>query len=260
MKSLIKRSAVKQLACFLLAVMITAAFVPLPARAATEKYNYKIISLSQKKWVTAKPDSYNKNTNTYTFYLYKITVPANGFIRIDTKSDFDFNIYKTINKKKSIEDNQVYELLYEGKTYRRVLPKGTYYINAGGMTLKWQFTTAKNPTNFCRTRSTRLKAGYKKTEVFNFGYEFDRWYRISLTARKPINVTLLHLDTYFLDGYSISSSIYNSQGIRVSCKKLEGINFKTAVLPRGTYYIRIHRSLDEHLRSFEGRICQFWWR
>lgn len=67
MKSFLKRSAVKQLACFLLAVIITAAFVPLPAQASTEKYNYKITTLKQKKWVTAKgyiippmdPSNYN---------------------------------------------------------------------------------------------------------------------------------------------------------------------------------------------------------
>ena len=50
MKSFLKRSAVKQLACFLLAVIITAVFVPLPAQASTTKYNYKITTLKQKKW------------------------------------------------------------------------------------------------------------------------------------------------------------------------------------------------------------------
>lgn len=261
MKSFLKHSTVKQLTSLILAVMITAAFVPLPARAATAKYNYKIITLSQKKWVTAKPDSYNKNTNTYTYYLYKITVPANSFIRIDTRDKYsELNIYKSINKNKSIDNNHIFEPLYEDNLYRRVLPKGTYYIYSFS-DFKWQCTTTKNPTNFCRSRSIRLKSGYKKTEIFNFRYEFDRWYRISLTAKKPISLTLLQMDESFLDPFSsIYYAIYNSQGLKVSCKKLSGINFRTSALPKGTYYIRIYRSQTVHDKTIGGRICQFWWR
>ena len=257
MKSFLKRSAVKQLACFLLAVIITAAFVPLPAQASTEKYNYKITTLKQKKWVTAKDYTYNSDTNTYTYYLYKITVPANSFIRIDSKNKSNYiDIYKSFNKN-SYPSGSIASF-YDNNIYRRVLPKGTYYISAdNGTTFKWQFSRSKNPTNFCRSRSARLKAGYKKWEIFNYGYEFDRWYRISLTARKPITVTMNQMDKSY---WSVDFSIYNSRGYRVTCNELNDTNYRTAVLPKGTYYIRVNRNEYSEYDEVCDRIYQFWWR
>ena len=256
MKSFLKRSAVKQLACFLLAVIITVGSVPLPAQASTTKYNYKITTLKQKKWVTAKDYTYNSDTNTYTYYLYKITVPANSFIRIDSKNKSAWlNIFKSIDRKKSLSDQDALEYFYSQNVYRYVLPKGTYYICAyEEPTFKWQSTTTKNPTNFCRSRSARLKAGYKKWEVFNYGYEFDRWYRISLTARKPITVTMKQMDSDGGDNFSI----YNSRGYYVTCNELNDSVSRTAVLPKGTYYIRVYTDVDYD--RYYGRICQFWWR
>lgn len=263
MKSFLKRSAVKQLACFLLAVIITVGFVPLPAQASTTKYNYKITTLKQKKWVTAKENTYNSDTNTYTYYLYKITVPANSFIRIDSKNkSYDYYgiyIFKSLNRNKPYHSQANSIDYYTVNIYRQVLPKGTYYIYADeGTTFKWQSTTTKNPTNFCRSRSARLKAGYKKTEVFNTGYEFDRWYRISLTARKPLYVTMKQIDEYG----SIDFSVFNSRGFKVSCNSLGNSNYRTAVLPKGTYYIRVYFGDYEGYNSFNGRgrIVQFWWR
>lgn len=262
MKSFPKRNAVKQLACFLLAFMITAAFVPLPTHAYTQKYNYKVSTLKQKKWVTAKDYTYNynqdKDTDTYTYYFYKISVPANSFIRVDSKNKSNsIGFYKSVNRKKDIFDQYCEFSLYDKNIYRRVLPKGTYYIRADeGTTFKWQSTKIKNPTNFCRSRSSRLKAGYKKWEVFNYGYEFDRWYRISLTARKPITVTMKQMDSNY--NYYNSFSIYNSRGYKVTCNSLNDTNFRTTVLPKGTYYIRVNCGNYEDL--FFGRISQFWWR
>lgn len=260
MKAVLKCSIVKQLACFLLAVMITAAFVPLPARASTVKYNYKSTTLKQKKWVTAKESTFiynqDKDIVTHNYYLYKISIPANSFIRIDSKTKTGiFYLYKSLNRTKSPYDQDNCIHLYNDKIYRYVLPKGTYYICAyEEPTFKWQSTTTKNPTNFCRSRSARLKAGYKKWEVFNYGYEFDRWYRISLTARKPITVTMKQMDSDGGDNFSI----YNSRGYYVTCNELNDSVSRTAVLPKGTYYIRVYTDVDYD--RYYGRICQFWWR
>lgn len=261
MKSFLKRSAVKQLACFLLAVIITVGFVPLPAQAYTQKYNYKVTTLKQKKWVTAKGNTCNynqdKDTHTDTYYLYKISVPANSFIRIDSKNKSNsIYIYKSFNKNSSPSDSIA--SFYDNNIYRCVLPKGTYYIYAEeGTTFKWQSSTSKNPTNFCRSRAARLKAGYKKLEVFNYGYEYSRWYRISLTARKPITITIKNID----DGYSGRVfSVYNSRGYRVTCNELNDTNYRTAVLPKGTYYIRVNRNEYSEYDEVCDRIYQFWWR
>ena len=256
MKSFLKRSAVKQLACFLLAVIITVGFVPLPAQASTEKYNYKITTLNQRKWVTAKEYSYNYDTSTYTYNLYKISVPVNSFIRIDCKIDQGFiYFFKSINRKQSVFDQESTIDFQSGGVYRVVLPKGTYYIFAYDAKFKWQSATSKNPTNFCRARATRLNAGAKKWEVFNIGYEFDRWYRISLTARKPITVTMNTMDNDY--NYHNSFAIYNSRGYKVTCNALNDTNYRTAVLPKGTYFIRVH---FEYYDDLSGRIYQFWWR
>lgn len=263
MKSFLKRSAVKQLACFLLAVIITVGFVPLPAQAYTQKYNYKVTTLKQKKWVTAKGTSLNynsaKDTWTDTYYLYKISVPANSFIRIDSKNKSNWIwIHKSFNNKKSLSDQDEYTYFHDNIVYRCALPKGTFYICAEeGTTFKWQSATTKNPTNFCRSRSARLKAGYKKWEVFNYGYEFDRWYRISLSARKSITLTMNQIDSDY-DG--VDFLIYNSRGYKVECNALNSTNYRTTVLPKGTYYLRVFFNEYSEYDEPTGRICQFWWR
>ena len=266
MKSFLKRSAVKQLACFLLAVIITVGFVPLPAQASTTKYNYKITTLKQKKWVTAKGNTSNYNQDkdawTDTYYLYKISVPANSFIRVDSKSKSKtIRIYKSINMKDNPYNSDSIFYLDDATLYRRVLPRGAYYILADeGTTFRWQSATTKNPTNFCRARAAKLKAGYKKWEVFNYGYEFDRWYRISLTSRKPITVTMKQMDIR----WGVNFKVYNSRGYSITCNELNDTNYRTAVLSKGTYYIRVGRyaywEYGDESYNFADRICQFWWR
>ena len=53
-------------------------------------------------------------------------------------------------------------------------------------------------------------------------------------------------------------SIYNSRGYKVACNQLNDTNYRTAVLPKGTYYIRVYTyaNYNEHY----NRIFQFWWR
>lgn len=259
MKSLLKRNAVKHLICIVLTVVITAGFIPLRAEADTTKYVYKFISLKQNKYVTSRDytERYIEKTDTYieTYYLHKISVPANGYIRINANNTGDIYIYKTINKKKALYESDSIRSLYGKKVYYEVLPKGTYYIKAdSGVKFKWSFVKVQGGSNYCRARARRLAAWKKIVEIFNYGQEYNRWYMISLPRKKTITVT------YSFEPYDPVFDVYNSHGIKLNCPSLTNRSWRTALLPKGTYYIRISRDRYEDEDSFyRDRFVQFWW-
>ena len=260
MKSLLKRNAVKHLICIVLTVVITAGFIPLRAEADTTKYVYKFISLKQNKYVTSRETTYSYNektdTNIETCYLHKISVPANGYIKINAnRSERSIDIYKTINRKKSLWESYSIISLYGKKAYYEVLPKGTYYIKAdSSVKFKWSFVKVQGGSNYCRARARRLAAWKKIVEIFNYGQEYNRWYMISLPRKKTITVT------YSFEPYDPVFAVYNSHGIKLNCPSLTNRSWRTALLPKGTYYIRISRDRYEDEYSFyRDRFVQFWW-
>ena len=260
MKSSLRRHVMKHLLCIALTVVITAGFVPLRTEAYTTKYVYKFISLKQNKYVTSREntDYYNERTDTgiETFYLHKISVPANGYIRINANSTGDIDIYKTINKKKSLYESEAIKSLYGKKVYFEVLPKGTYYINADrGVKFKWSFVKVQGGSNYCRARAWKLAAGKVRTEVFNYGQEYDRWYMISLPRKSTITVT------YSVEQSEPEFTVYNSHGVRLNCPSLTNRSWRTPLLAKGIYYIRISRDRYESEYSYYyDRFLQFWWR
>lgn len=259
MKSLLKRNAVKHLICIVLTVVITAGFIPLRAEAYTTKYAYKFITLNQNKYVTSRDytERYIEKTDTYieTYYLHKISVPANGYIRINANNTGDIYIYKTINKKKELYESDSIRDLYGKKVYYEVLPKGTYYIKADSdVKFKWSFVKVQGGSNYCRARARRLAAWKKIVEIFNYGQEYNRWYMISLPRKKTITVT------YSFEAYDPDFAVYNSHGVKLNCPSLTNRSWRTALLPKGTYYIRISRERYEDEDSFyRNRFVQFWW-
>ena len=253
-----------------MAVIITAGFVPLRASAYSDTYTYRITSLGQKKTVTQKRDieRYNDNTYTYayTYYMYKINVPANGYLRIaSSASSKAITIYKSIDKTKEIDwqyENNV-ATLKGSRVYYRILPRGYYYIQADpGTKFNWSFNRKKAVYNYCRARAVGLKAGAKTGVFFTCGYEYDRWYKVSLTRNKTITVTFNQLDIpESYQSYLNEFDIYDSRGTHVNCPELTKTSYRTGSLRKGTYYIRVRRHRDENENyDYKGRIVQLMWR
>lgn len=129
MRPLLKLQVFKRLVCVVLAVVLLGGFVSLKTEAAGIRYTYKIITLKQNRYVTAK--DYYWTGDTKTQYLYKITIPANGYITIQTNdSSNSFRIQKTYKKNKSLFDTDSLGYCDGYKTNYMVLPKGVYYIYA----------------------------------------------------------------------------------------------------------------------------------
>lgn len=267
MKSFLKRNALKHLICIALVFIITSRFVPLRASAYSDTYTYRITSLGQKKTVTQKRDieRYNDNTYTYayTYYMYKINVPANGYLRIaSSASSKEIKIYKSIDKTEEIDwqyENNV-ATLKGSRVYYRILPRGYYYIHAdAGTKFNWSFNRKKTVYNYCRAKAVGLKAAAKTGVYFTCGYEYDRWYRVTLTRNKTITVTFNRLDTDYssLNGFNI----YDSQGKNINCPELTKTSYRTGTLRKGTYYICVwSNSYADEDQEYEGRIVQLMWR
>lgn len=265
MKLFLKQNALKHLVFIALAVIISVGFVPLQVSASSNTYNYRITALDQKKTITQKKDikSYNASTDSYayTHYLYKINVPANGYLRIaSSNSSKNINIYKSINKNKHINSSEELVSLYGSRVYYRILPKGYYYIHADpGTKFNWSFNRKKAVYNYCMAKASPLKAGVKTGIFFTFGYEYDRWYKFSLTKNKAITLTFHRLDPEdsILNGFIL----YDSRGNRVKCPYDNGSNYRTGTLRKGTYYIRIWRSQNFQKYDYcDQRIVQIMWR
>lgn len=262
MKSLLKRSFMQKFLCLALALVLAVGFAPLPAQASTERYVYKTISPKQNTYITGKGEAYSYNSDTgvstTTFYLYKMTVPSAGFIRIQTTTPSKLMcLYRSINRSKSLWDSNSIAGFDGKKLYYRVLPKGTYYLAVESSTrFRWTFIKFAPTSNYCRTRATALSAGQTKTIVYNYGYEFSKWYKVVLPTRKTITVTFKSLDDYYPD-----FEVFNYRGLYIRCPELTATSYRTAILPKGTYYIRVNRHYDyDDYDYYNERICQLTWR
>ena len=255
MKFSAKQSMIKRFLCIALTVVIIAGFVPVHANASS--VNYKVTNLQQNTTITALPH----DNNAGTYHLYKISVPKNGFIKIVTSNrSAAVRIYKSINWNEQPDASKyLVDSIYDLVQRYVVLPKGTYYLAVREKTkLKWTFTSMPNKTNYCRGRAATLNRGKKTMIAFNYGYEYDKWYKIKITNRKKITISLKPMEDYY---GSIFFTLVNSRGIRVNSPQLSRYTYQTAVVPAGVYYICLERSepkADE--MYYYDRLCQLSWK
>ena len=263
MKMLRKQNLMKRLLCIALSLVLTAGFAPMRAQASDWNLKYNISTLKANTFSTIKPDYKNYNNNTKEYYLYKITVPANSYVKIKTNNkNNSLKIYKRFSKEKELHESDPAVSLSKKTSYYRVLPKGTYYIyndNSANVRIKYTFTKVKNPGNYCKAKAYSLAAGKKRTLVFNYKYEFGRWFKIQLTKKKAITITSKYLDER---DYSSHISVYDSYGHRIDTYELNNTTDRTQVLPKGTYYIRVSRLgySDNDNGLYLARMCQFYWK
>lgn len=264
MKRVLKLYGIKQLLCIALSVVLATGFMPLHASAYSTKYVYKITTVKQNTPVVVKADTFDYDektqTNTTVYQMYKITLPSNGYIKAQVSSKNNtMYIYKSLPSGRALENPDAITTLSSSSTYYKVLPKGTYYIRSScDLSLKWSFTKINHKSNYCRAKAASLKKGKKAAVVFDYGYEYAKWYKIKLTKKKKITVTKKVMDTL---SPRTDLVIYNSRGVRVQCSMLSGYRYQTAKLPKGTYYIMVLRSFDRYESSFyEGRLDQITWK
>lgn len=260
MRMWLNKKSMKRLLCVALALVLMAGYAPLRAEAALkQKYTYHVVKLKPKKFVTTKlaKIEYRNGRWTNEIYLYKIQVPANGYVKIQTaNSSSAFSIYRNYKKNKEL---QISDALYTGsgqKNYSIVLPKGTCYICANQKAkIKWSFVKAATPKNYCRATATAIKKGKKTTAVFHDKYEFPRWYKLTLTSNRAITVTAKALDS---KSGTHSFEVLDSRGVSVETTILKSHKVKTKVLPKGTYYICLSTSDD--YGYYNNRVIQLTWK
>ena len=251
------KKQIRKFVCLALALVFMAGFAPQTAEAKT-RYVNKTTWLEQDEWQTAKgrSDKYNPDsgTTTFTYHLYKISVPSNGYTVFKTESSkTDLGVYEAPKSGKAYYESKCIVTLSGAKTYYRVLKKGTYYVYAEkGDEFMWTFRSYANPTNYCIAKASSLAANQKVTVAYNHGYEYARWYKISTTSKKTIAMTLKELDKG-----SMSISLYNSKKESVSLT-VSGNVYKTkSSVSKGTYYIRVR---SDSYDTIFGRIAQLSWK
>ena len=258
----------KRLLCIILSLVMMAGVVPMKVNAYSFKEEYVITSLKQNTYVSKKSDE----ARDWVIYrqLYKIKVPADGYIKIQSNNNLDsVHIFKKLDKNKGLDSNVGSYVGKDhrsiGKTYYQALRKGTYYLHIeGNHKIKWNLVNPKNydqQKNYCRAKAMTLPKGKKKTVFFNYRYDFPRWYKITLTKKQRIT-----LNCTFLDEGEFHYEIVDSRGLDVddTYNSFYYANYyggkkpkdKTKVLPKGTYYLFIERDGET---DNESRICQISW-
>ena len=270
MRSSLKRSGMKSLLCLALSVIILAGFIPLNAKADAI-YKYNIVTLKQNTTVSVKDsDTYDFDTGVQNYTLYKISVPADGYIKFQlSNADAGIALYKSFYTNRNLSDANIIRCLYDKKTHFFVLPKGTYYLHLykdeAYTTLKWTFTKLSKKANYCRARASALARTKKANCMFHYGYEHAKWYKIKLTKKQKITITLKTLDDQFSLGMV---RVFNSKEKLINTKMQEsGDNayalsvYQSDTLPKGIYYIRLSRKYDYNNSDYAvGRLAQLSWK
>ncbi len=249
MKNIMKRTFAAILAVTMLAVL-----VPNTALAAnyTNYYTFKSIDLAQKQWAKTNKYSYKvKNKDcTFTYETLKINVPEDGYVKLESKSTAtNICLSDSLKPGKVYTDNQYRNnickyMLSGSKTYNMVLPKGTYYLYAdkkGTMEVKYTFKASENTKNYDRASATKLNRNKKTTIVFNDGHEYSRWFKVKVSSKKKITITLKQLDGNKIDKVTDYFTVFGPTGKKIKCSKTSGNNYKTSeALAAGKfYYIRV---------------------
>ena len=209
--------------------------------AATSKKVYKAVSVSAGKWYNVKYSDYKYDSTTKvgttTYYRYKVTVPGEGYISMLVRKGTNTSAYRYLhmyNTLKAADDWGWWS--DEGTTVKYNIPvsKGVYYFGASNdQKIYYKFNAVKQRPNYTVSRAIDLAAGKKIPVVQTPQCNYARVYRVTLTAKKAINV--------WFDSNSSHITVLNS---KLKSLKLEhaasgSAKWFTAKQPKGTYYIVI---------------------
>ncbi len=235
----------KQLICALAILCLVAGFAPAQAEAATIKGSYRIHTIKQKKWYTSI------SSEKYTDY-YKFKVPSTGYIKleVDTSKTTSHHRAPRITIDTNYADGGIRTVDVFNGTSCIALPKGTYYFYATheNTRFRYEFVKQSRTSNYCQAKAESLKAGKNKIVVFDYGYEFTKWYKVSLTKSKKIRIWAAPKDGYG----DYTPIVIDKDGKIHDVTFLYANKSQTEVLPKGTYYILLSRDLQANRRHHKN--------
>lgn len=248
------KKQLKRMICLFAVLLIVAGLVPVHAEAAS-----KTVNMKQKVWYT--PDESDT--------IYKITVPASGYCRLylNTSKASRSDLRSVRRTGIRIWDSKVKDIFYRCKddTNYFALPKGTYVVDAReNVKMKWDFQKVSGVNNYCRAKAVKKEAGKNTTELFDYGREFAKWYKIELKKTKKIAVFARERDDRAHGSPDLNVLILDSQGRLVLTTEMSNFTVRTSdPMPKGTYYIRLERMpdrIDSSALSMTGtRVISFTW-
>jgi hypothetical protein len=258
---MITRTSVKRLIATILAMFFLALCFTNEA-AAAEKYTTNSTKLSANKWGTAKRYEryYNYKYDDYEnkYKMLEIKVPKDGYVTLKTNNTSEICI-ATARKNKN---PKILYKLSGSKKYLRPIKAGSYYIFSSFSDVKVQYSATKVATakNTTKAKSKILKANTGEIIALYDNKKATRWYKITLTKKQYVNITLKLLD---------KTDYITSKGFKLYDAKnnliYENIYLYSATnkcktdekLAAGTYYLKIEIPKDNEYLS---KLMQISWK
>ena len=255
------KRVLKQSICLLAILCIIAGLAPMKAQAYEKKGQYRIHSLSRNTWKTYPEDGDNYIS------VYKFRISSDGYIKVNVNTDKCTGRHtaraalRLFTSYKVNEDNSPDYFItsfYEGENYL-ALKAGTYYFDSSHSKLKFKydFTSVSHGSNYCMQTAKKLTSGKNIKEVFAYGYEFTKWYKITLTRKQKIKTFVNRMECNSaaigrIYGPGLNQYILNSKGLKVKTTKLNPRQLITDTLPKGTYYICVTRAIPKDESEYYG--------
>ena len=227
----IKSTKKHALISFVLIVVLLIA-TAMPASASVDKT--KIVTASLNQWFNANNYDYfydEKNGEAiYTYYVYKVTVPSDGYLELSIKG-WSLRLYKKLSDAVEHEYSREICEIHGNDTVKVAVDKGTYYVRAYGQ-VRCSFKAVKATGNYCMAKASRLAAKKTVTACMSNKHYYSRWYKITLKRRKQITFWSNQGDqvyVYDAKGRELDTEHAGTQSTRYFTKKQK----------KGTYYLRI---------------------
>lgn len=189
--------------------------------------------------------------------VYKISIPAEGYIKVKTKGKENsgwINLYDS-------DENKIYDAYtYYYRNEDVILPvsKGVYYLkyDREGSTISYSFIKHDNDDdNYCFLNAKTLKQkkyySIYQTPLNNF----DRYFLIDLKSSKKIRINVKNI------GAGPSSRLYDKDFNEVNLDSYTGFDkeenansYITAKLSKGKYYLVVSNDYEPYFSS-----CQVKW-
>lgn len=220
---------IQRTAALLLALLMILAACSTAALAAT---NYKVITLKKGTWIKLPYGNTDK--------IYKLVLSSDSIVTVnwkDNKNDYGYAyLYPDTKCEESITDL----IDYEGAAGTRfvALSKGTYYIRmydyAEKPTTQIKVTVQKaiNKANYCRAKAIALKPNVTVKIAQTPDYNYDRWYKITLSKKKTVTITTN-------DEMADCIRLYDSKMREVECTSGSRKVITEDPIAKGTYFIRV---------------------
>jgi hypothetical protein len=198
--------------------------------------------------------------NTSTDHYWKVTIPSNGYLRVQTTSDSGIDVDLTL-----LDANGISSIMFDGRTstYSEVygfLRPGTYYVfarrwsgTAGTYTITTSFVTPPRTTDidFNDTWSTAQALSTNGTGTGNIGYfgsgnyDMDDYWKITTTEDGwlRVQITSDSLDSRGDDYLDIDASLFDVNGTSsIIFDGRSGVFTQVGAFVRpGTYYVDAHK-------------------